>query len=197
MTTFLAYSKVGVITRAAITSTPTFRKTTLSNSLILADSSAPLVHSIPLDEMKRKWDKQKCKSSWVENQTVYYIKLHAQAKQTKEFIYCSYSGNYRLITQTGFLGRQTPSLWTPSPFLLSCSLLLSMMLYGMGYPFIQSGSAVTAMTIPAPGEPQVLAGRAEREAETTLTLCKHCSVTKEVCMLSLFLIKNMASYKPL
>lgn len=57
MTTFLAYSKVGVISRAAITSTPTFEKSTLSYDLILADSSALHLHSIHPDEMKRKWEK--------------------------------------------------------------------------------------------------------------------------------------------
>jgi len=55
---------------------------------------------------------------------------------------------------------------------------LSMTPVGTGRAFGQSGSAVPLLSPPSPlCPPQLLAGRAAQEAETTLALCKHCSAT--------------------
>ena len=52
-------------------------------------------------------------------------------------------------------------------------LLLSMMPYGMDYPFSQFESAVSPPNLLPISRP--LAGRAEWETEEAFMLCKHCS----------------------
>lgn len=59
--------------------------------------------------------------------------------------------------------------------------LLSMTPCGTGYPFGQPGLAVLA--VPPPSSwctPSFLGGRAAREAEQPLALCKHCSASTKM-----------------
>jgi len=86
-------------------------------------------------------------------------------------------GKQGSITRNGYLGRQTPLLWTPAPSLFFLPLyMLSTTSYGMEYPCGQSGSAVPA--VPPPTflcTPSPLAGGVGWEAEKALTLCKQRS----------------------
>ena len=80
------------------------------------------------------------------------------------------------MTHNSLLGRQIPS-YKKSPFPLPSPsvIFLSMISYGIEYPFGQSGSAVLGLP---PSTflytPILLTGRAG-EAEKSLTLHKHCS----------------------
>jgi len=80
-----------------------------------------------------------------------------QAKQKKELIHYFPSqagvqpsrGKQSSIKCNGYLGRQTSSLWkSTSSCFLPQLYTLSMMLYGIEYPFGQLGSAVVAVSPP-------------------------------------------------
>ena len=74
-----------------------------------------------------------------------------------------------------------PSLWTSPPsFFFPQLCMLSMLSYGMEYPFGQLGSAVPAVSPPNfLCTPSLLAGGVGWGAEKALTQCEHCSaVTK-------------------
>lgn len=72
------------------------------------------------------------------------------------------------------LGPSTPLLLSPSLELL----LLGTMSYGAEYPSDQLGSAIRAVSLLyLLFTPILLAGGAEWEKESALTLCEHCSAT--------------------
>ena len=71
-----------------------------------------------------------------------------------------------------------PKQWPHLPGQLPPYLLLSMMPYGLDYPFGQSGSPVRALSPPSSCcTPSLLAGRAELEAKKPLALGMRCSAT--------------------
>ena len=89
-------------------------------------------------------------------------------------------GQQGSITRNGYLGRQMPSLRTSLPSFFPQLYMLSMMSYGMEYPFGQLGSAVPAVSPPnLLCTSSLFTGRVGWEAEKALTLCKHCwAITK-------------------
>ena len=71
-------------------------------------------------------------------------------------------------------------------------LLLSTMSHVMGHPFGHPGPVVLAVSPPSSWcTPSFLAGRAAREAEESLALCKHCSAQlKHLCVITTTSIKS-------
>lgn len=123
--------------------------------------------------------------------TAYLVKQkpHAQAKPSQEFIHhCPSAGRCSatsreagIVTWNGFLGGQTPSLWT-SPLAppLPQLLLLGMTSHGVGHPFGQCGSAVLALCPPSSwGTPSLPTGRAAQGGGEVSALCRHCSAATE------------------
>lgn len=75
----------------------------------------------------------------------------------------------------------TAGQWLPACFFLVC--VLSMLPYGMKYPFEHLGSAVPAVS---PHNflcyPNLFAGWVVGELEKTMRLCKHCSTITKTCL---------------
>jgi len=84
-------------------------------------------------------------------------KLHPQAKQNKELTrYFPSAGRCSAISTkagsimcNGYLGKQTPSLRKSAPSFFCQLYMLHMVLYGIGYPFGELGSAVLALSPPS------------------------------------------------